>query len=197
MKNLRTSIFETNSSSSHSYFYTNTYQTQTTYTGNTTAKTVIKPVEGKINYYNRRHVRIWKKITDAKLPILVTNQTQTITDVVVGKIHTIKLTNLPATTSVGGTSVDLTEDNTPYSSDPYSQQLNSMYYFQWQYSTNNENWYDLIGAVDPQYSVAYNQQNSSLNTPYYFRCLIYSNSDVTQAVVSDTYAIKFVLSKEA
>lgn len=197
MKNLRTSIFETNSSSSHAYYYTNNYQTQTTYTGNTTSKTVIKPVEGKINYYNRRHVRIWKKITDAKLPILVTNQTKTITPVVVGKIHTIELTNLPATTSVGGTSVDLTEDNTPYSSDPYSQQLNSMYYFQWQYSTNNEKWYDLIGAVDPQYSVAYNQQNSSLNTPYYFRCLIYSNSDVTQAVVSDTYAIKFVLTEGA
>lgn len=192
MENLRISIFETNSSSSHSYYYTNSYQTQTTYTGNTTSKTVIKPVEGKINYYNRRHVRIWKKITDAKLPILVTNQTKTITPVVVGKIHTIELTNLPATTSVGGTSVDLT--NSSYSSDPYSQQLNSMYYFQWQYSTNNEKWYDLIGAVDPQYSVAYNQQNSSLNTPYYFRCLIYSNSDVTQAVVSDTYAIKFVLS---
>lgn len=192
MKNSRISIFETNSSSSHSYYYTNSYQTQTTYTGNTTSKTVIKPVEGKINYYNRRHVRIWKKITDSKLPILVTNQTKTITDVVVGNVHTIKLINLPATTSVGGETVDLTES--PDSPDPYSTQLNSMYYFQWQYSTNNEKWYDLIGAVDPQYSVAYNQQNSSLNTPYYFRCLIYSNSDVTQAVVSDTYAIQFVLS---
>ena len=197
MENLRTSIFETNSSSSHSYYYTNSYQTQTTYTGNTTSKTVIKPVEGKINYYNRRHVRIWKKITDAKLPILVTNQTKTITDVVVGNIHTIKLTNLPATTSTTGETIDLTKADITDSSDPNSPQLNSMYYFQWQYSVNKEKWYDLIGAVDPQYSVAYNQQNSSLNTPYYFRCLIYSNSDVTQAVVSDTYAIKFVLTEGA
>lgn len=195
-QSIRGNIFETNSSSSHAYYYNYYYQTQTGWTGNTAQKLVTKPIDGNINFYNRRHVRIWKKIADQSLPILVTNSSTSTINVEVGKIFIIELSNLPTTTTISTNTIDPTQST---SSDAESLGYNSSdfksnYYYQWQYSTDSVIWYDIIGAVDPKYAVSYNPANSSLNTIYHFRCVIYSLSDVSQAVVSSITSIKFVLS---
>ena len=116
-------------------------------------------------------VYIWKKTEDSNLPGSVENS---VIEVSIDKNQTYTMSVISDgeanPTNIIGSTQSLTWG---FSLPPYTNPVfQNSYMFQWQMSTDNFKWYDIIGANNSTYAVAYNPNNTTIDT-YYFRCLIY------------------------
>lgn len=216
MKIIRRHIFETNSSHGHSWWtngvaYANTapgegwgtglWKVHTNYASQNDIVYNLKMDDNNRNNFisitsnldgtELIPVYIWKKTADPANPSLVQNsiievnldEDQTYTMSVISDGETNPTTNI-----VGSTQ----SLKTGFSLPPYTDTaFEDAYMFQWQMSTDNSNWYDIIGANNSTYAVSYNPNIENIGVTYYFRCLIYTPYNKDRMSLTSVVAIKF------
>ena len=215
MKIIRRHIFETNSSHGHSW-HTNgvAYPVSAPGEGSTTSfNTIQSPFKAQNDIsYNLKindkekfisitsdldetglmPVYIWKKTEDPTLPSSVENS---VIEVSIDKNQTYTMSVISNgtanPTNIIGSTQSLT-DHKGFSLPPYTDKVfENSYMFQWQMSTDNSIWYDIIGANNSTYAVAYNSNNNNTDVTYYFKCLIYGPYNKVDMSVTSVVAIKF------
>lgn len=216
MKIIRRHIFETNSSHGHSWHtngvaYANTapgegswtglWQVPTTYASQNEIVYNLKMDDNNRNNFisitsnldgtELIPVYIWKKTEDPEYPSSVQNS---IIEVSLGEDQTYTMSVISdgetnPTTNIVGSTQSL---KTGFSLPPYTDTaFKYAYMFQWQMSTDNYNWYDIIGANNSTYAVSYNPNIDNTNVTYYFRCLIYTPYNKDRMSLTSVVAIKF------
>ena len=215
MKIIRRHIFETNSSHGHSWHtdgvaYADTAPGEGGWTPHWKVNTNYKwqneivynlKIDNRDNFVSITSnldgtklipVYIWKKTEDPVSPSSVQNsiievkyldKDQTYTMSVISDGETNPTTNIVSSTQ---------SLKTGFSLPPYTDTVfENKYMFQWQMSTNNSNWYDIIGANNSTYAVSYNPNINNTDVTYYFRCLIYSPYNKDMMSLTSVVAIKF------
>ena len=215
MKIIRRHIFETNSSHGHSWHtdgvaYADTAPGEGGWTPHWKVNTNYKwqneivynlKIDNRDNFVSITSnldgtklipVYIWKKTEDPVSPSSVQNsiievkyldKDQTYTMSVISDGETNPTTNIVSNTQ---------SLKTGFSLPPYTDTVfENKYMFQWQMSTNNSNWYDIIGANNSTYAVSYNPNINNTDVTYYFRCLIYSPYNKDMMSLTSVVAIKF------
>ena len=215
MKIIRRHIFETNSSHGHSWHtdgvayaatapgeggWTSYLKANTNYDWQNNIVYNLK-IDNRDNFVSITSnldgtklipVYIWKKTEDPVSPSSVQNsiievkyldKDQTYTMSVISDGETNPTTNIVSSTQ---------SLKTGFSLPPYTDTVfENKYMFQWQMSTNNSNWYDIIGANNSTYAVSYNPNINNTDVTYYFRCLIYSPYNKDMMSLTRVVAIKF------
>ena len=215
MKIIRRHIFETNSSHGHSWHtdgvayaatapgeggWTSYLKANTNYAWQNDIVYNLK-IDNRDNFVSITSnldgtklipVYIWKKTEDPVSPSSVQNsiievkylnKDQTYTMSVISDGETNPTTNIVSSTQ---------SLKTGFSLPPYTDTVfENKYMFQWQMSTNNSNWYDIIGANNSTYAVSYNPNINNTDVTYYFRCLIYSPYNKDMMSLTSVVAIKF------
>jgi hypothetical protein len=93
------------------------------------------------------------------------------------------------TSNIIGTTQTIT--NYGFMLPPYTDQvLENSYYFQWQMSTDDTGWYDIIGANNSSYQITCGS-NTVLNQIYYFRCLIHTPSNKSYYGITSVIRVQF------
>ena len=215
MKIIRRRIFETNSSHGHSWHtngvaYANTpvgegswtglWQVPTKYANQWDIPYNLK-IDDKQNFISITSnfdgtelipVYIWKKTADPSSPSSVQNSIIEVKYLDKDQTYTMSVVSDGAanpTTNIIGSTQSLTAG---FSLPPYTDTVfENSYMFQWQMSTDNFNWYDIIGANNSTYAVAYNSNNNNTDVTYYFRCLIYTPYNKDMMSLTSVVAIKF------
>ncbi len=215
MKIIRRHIFETNSSHGHSwhtdgvayaatapgegsgtsYLKANTnyeWQNNIVYNLKIDNRDKFVSITSNLDGTKLIPVYIWKKTEDPVSPSSVQNsiievkylnKDQTYTMSVISDGETNPTTNIVSSTQ---------SLKTGFSLPPYTDTVfENKYMFQWQMSTNNSNWYDIIGANNSTYAVSYNPNINNTDVTYYFRCLIYSPYNKDMMSLTSVVAIKF------
>lgn len=215
MKIIRRHIFETNSSHGHSwhtdgvayaatapgegggtsYWKANTnydWQNNIVYNLKIDNRDNFVSITSNLDGTKLIPVYIWKKTEDPVSPSSVQNsiievkyldKDQTYTMSVISDGETNPTTNIVSSTQ---------SLKTGFSLPPYTDTVfENKYMFQWQMSTNNSNWYDIIGANNSTYAVSYNPNINNTDVTYYFRCLIYSPYNKDMMSLTSVVAIKF------
>ena len=102
-------------------------------------------------------VYIWKKTEDPISPSSIQNSVIEVTYIDKDQTYIMSVVSDGAanpTTNIIGSTQSL---KTGFSLPPYTDTVfENSYMFQWQMSTNNSNWYDIIGANNSTYAVSYN-----------------------------------------
>ena len=215
MKIIRRHIFETNSSHGHSWHtdgvaYADTApgegsKTQLWWVDTNYASQNDIPYNLKINDKENfisitsnfdgtelMPVYIWKKTEDPISPSSIQNSVIEVTYIDKDQTYIMSVVSDGAanpTTNIIGSTQSL---KTGFSLPPYTDTVfENSYMFQWQMSTNNSNWYDIIGANNSTYAVSYNPNINNTDVTYYFRCLIYSPYNKDMMSLTSVVAIKF------
>lgn len=157
-------------------------------------------------------VYIWKKTADPVSIVTVSgstveievpyDETYTMSAISNGITENKENSESQLTVNVIGSKQKLTGFSLPAYTDEVFQ---NHYMFQWQISTDNFTWYDIIGANNSTYAISYNPNIGTIDVTYYFQCLIYApyvdtdttstdeNSNAAQSVaVTSKIAVKFV-----
>jgi len=214
MKIIRRHIFETNSSHGHSWHTdgvayaatapgegggTSYWKVSTNYASQNNIVYNLK-INERDNFINITSnfdgtkltpVYIWKKTADPISPSSIQNSVIEVTYIDKDQTYIMSVVSDGAanpTTNIIGSTQSLTAG---FSLPPYTNPVfENSYMFQWQMSTDNSNWYDIIGANNSTYAVSYNSNNSS-DVTYYFKCLIYGPYNKDSMSVTSVVAIKF------
>lgn len=215
MKIIRRHIFETNSSHGHSWHtdgvayadtapgeggWTSYWKANTNYAWQNDIVYNLK-IDNRDNFVSITSnlddtklipVYIWKKTEDPVSPSSVQNSVIEVKYLDKDQTYIMSVVSDGAanpTTNIIGSTQSLTAG---FSLPPYTDTVfENSYMFQWQMSTNNSNWYDIIGANNSTYAVSYNPNINNTDVTYYFRCLIYSPYNKDMMSLTSVVAIKF------
>jgi hypothetical protein len=131
-------------------------------------------------------VKIWRKVKDAE--ISVEKSTTTTITLYTDQTYTMTILTNGTSTNIIGTTQTISPG---FMLPPYTDQvLENSYYFQWQMSTDDTGWYDIIGANNSSYQITYGS-NTVLNQIYYFRCLFYKPSNKNSYGITSVIPIIF------
>lgn len=212
MKIIRRHIFETNSSHGHSWYTNGVAYAESASGENTMYKDqksisynlqINEKINGNDNFITITSnlgdtglmpVYIWKKTAD---PASLATTSGSIVSIELQPEETYTMSAIPYGVSEGNTNVNVIgskQNIHGFLLPPYTDtEFENSYMFQWTMSTDNVNWYDIIGANNSTYAVTYNSNNNNTDVTYYFKCLIYMPYDKNPQNMSETSVIAIKL----